>query len=47
MCFVMEFAGDGISICESEEWVDLVNRGGLWTVNKQACDIFLIMEDLI
>lgn len=47
MCFVMEFAGDGISSCESEEWVDLVNRGGLWTVNNQAYDIFLIMEDLI
>ena len=47
MCFVMEFAGDGISPCESEEWVDMINREGLWTVNDQAYDVFLIMEDLI
>ena len=40
MYFVMEFAGDGFSTCESEEWVDMVNRGGLSTVNNQAYDIY-------
>ena len=47
MCFVLEFAGDGMRTCKSEEWEDMVNRRGLWAVNDQAYDVFLIIEDLI
>ena len=30
---------------ESERWMGMINRGGLWTINDQAYDIFLIVHD--
>ena len=39
---------DGVSSnSESERCMGNINRGGLWTINDQACDIFLIMEEEI
>ena len=40
--------GDGVSSSsESERWMGMINRGGLWTISDQAYDIFLIMEEEI
>ena len=48
MCLLMELVGDGVSSgSESERWMVMINRGGLWTINDQAYDIFLIMEEEI
>ena len=48
MCLLMELVGDGVSSSsESERWMGMINRGGLWTINDQAYDIFLIMEEEI
>ena len=45
MCLLMELVGDGVS--SSSESEGMINRGGLWTINDQAYDIFLIMEEEI
>lgn len=48
MFLLMELVGDGISTnSESERWIDMINRGGLWTISDQAYDMFLIMEEEI
>ena len=48
MCLLMELVGDGVSSSsESDRWMGMINRGGLWTINDQAYDIFLIMEEEI
>ena len=45
MCLLMDLVGDGVSSSsESERWMGMIYRGGLWTINDQACDIFLIMH---
>ncbi|KAL5502148.1 hypothetical protein EMCRGX_G008872 [Ephydatia muelleri] len=48
MCLLMELVGDGVSSSsESERCIVMINRGGLWTINDQAYDILLIMEEEI
>ena len=48
MCLLMELVGDGVSSSsESERWMGMINRGGLWTINDQAYDILVIMEEEI
>ena len=30
-----------------EEWINMVNRGGLWCINQDIHSVFVIMEELI
>jgi len=32
---------------DCEEWVNMVNRGGLWWINEDMYSVFIMMEDLI
>ena len=32
---------------DGEEWINAINRGGLWQVNKEVFQTFLIIEELV
>ena len=44
MFALIELAGDEDSNMGTEEWINLIDRGGLWHVNDDIYDIFVIME---
>ena len=48
MYVLMELLSDGFNSDDaSERWINMINRGGLWTITDQTytCSIFMIMEE--
>ena len=42
-----EINGETDEDCDTEEWIRLIDRGGLWQVNDDVFGLFLIMEEEI
>ena len=43
-CALMELVGDEGNDLGTAEWINLIDRGGLWHVNDEVYELFEIME---
>ena len=46
MHVLMELLSNGFNSDDARErWINMINRGGLWTITDQTYSIFMIMEE--
>lgn len=47
LCLTDLNGGDRDDIEHTDEWINLINRGGLWRVSDEVYQLFLIMESAV
>jgi len=45
--FLLDISTNTGDDLDCEEWVNMVNRGGPWRINKDMYSVFVMMEELI